>query len=628
MEKIEWLIKNQNAKYKFEENPSKESSINISKEIFDFLGGKENGDIITVILKKKDFLLAFSKIISNLPLFYFRNGPQKAEFTSNFFESNYSEIEEHFGKNERIQYKIKLRINDESTTRYYMYRIDGMKNFILRDFLIGENSSLVFIKNDDGELIIEPVVNVIKNQKNEKNILQNETSYSKSPIQKIFYGVPGSGKSYTIAKELETLGITKENESEYTKRIVFHPEYTNADFVGQILPQSTDDGDKISYPFVAGPFTQILAKAYTHKNKQYALIIEEINRGNAAAIFGELFQLLDRLSENENGESNGYTYTKDWSSYPIANDNINKAISDAYFQNRNDNDFAPFIPKENFEKYKTNIGIRLPPNLSIFATMNTSDQNVFKLDNAFKRRWDLQLIQNEFSETDEEIHQRDAQVEGFDFTWEEFRKAINEIITSSEWNSDYSSFSDKQIGCWFLKAIKTEDNDFIIAKNAFVNKVLEYLWDDVFSFEPNTIFKDDFKTFENLSEAIIDNENSDIFKELIKTKIDYYHDKIKNEIKPNNPIKRIKRKKTNFEDAGIKIGETITFSKDDTSAIVKENNKVSINGNEPISLTRASRQLVGDSAKETMNPYDYWTYNGKTITELFLEKLKQQNKDQ
>ncbi len=631
MEKIEWPIKNQNAKYKFEENPSKESSINISKEIFDFLGGKENGDIISVTLRKKDFLLAFSKVISNLPLFYWsKDCCQKAEFSSDFFETNYSEIEEHFGDNERIQYKIKLRINDESTTRYYMYRIDGMKNFILRDFLIGENSSLIFIKNDNGELIIVPVVDVKKNQKNEENALQNEKSSlfpNVPPQQTILYGVPGSGKSYTIAKELETLGINKENESEYTKRVVFHPEYTNTDFIGQILPQSKENGEKISYPFAAGPFTQILAKAYTHKNKNYALIIEEINRGNAAAIFGELFQLLDRLSEDENGSANGYTYTKGWSSYPITNDNINKAIFEAYSKNQADNDFAPFIPKENFEKYGLNIGIRLPPNLSLFATMNTSDQNVFKLDNAFKRRWDLQLIQNEFGETADEINQRDAQVEGFDFTWEQFRKAINEIITSSEWNSDYSSFSDKQIGCWFSKAIKTENGDFIIAKHSFVNKVLEYLWDDVFSYEPNTIFKDDFKTFENLSEAIIDNENSDIFKESVKTKIDYYQDKIKNEIKPNNPIKRIKREKTNFEDAGIKIGETITFSKDGTLAIVKENNKVSINGNEPISLTRASKQLVGASAKETMNPYDYWTYNGKTITELFLSKLRQQKKE-
>lgn len=504
MKKIEWPIKNQNAKYKFEENLSKESSINISKEIFDFLGGKENGDIINVTLRKKDFLLAFSKVISNLPLFYFRNGSQKAEFSSDFFESNYSEIEEHFGGNERIQYKIKLRINDESTTRYYMYRIDGMKNFILRDFLIGENSSLIFLKNDSGELIIVPIVEVMKKQSELLSQVDISLSSHVSPRQVIFYGVPGSGKSYTIAKELETLGITKESESEYTKRVVFHPEYTNTDFVGQILPQSMENGEKISYPFVAGPFTQILAKAYTHKNKQYALIIEEINRGNAAAIFGELFQLLDRLSEDENGSSNGYTYTKGWSSYPITNDNINKAIFEAYSLYKNDNDFEPFIPNGNFEKYKANIGIRLPPNLSIFATMNTSDQNVFKLDNAFKRRWDLVLIQNEFGETDDEIHQRDAQVEGFDFTWEQFRKAANKIITEE---NDTDSFSDKQLGCWFAKAerISDEEEQFIIPRKLFADKVLEYLWDDVFSFDEGIFFNiANYKTFADVAKSVED----------------------------------------------------------------------------------------------------------------------------
>jgi len=90
MEKIEWHIKNQNAKYKFSENLSKETSINISKEIFDFLGAKQSGDIITVTLRKKDFLLAFSKLISNLPLYYYRNGSQKADFNSEFFDTNYT----------------------------------------------------------------------------------------------------------------------------------------------------------------------------------------------------------------------------------------------------------------------------------------------------------------------------------------------------------------------------------------------------------------------------------------------------------------------------------------------------------------------------------------------------------
>jgi len=202
MEKIEWHIKNQNAKYKFSENLSKETSINISKEIFDFLGAKQNGDVITVVLRKRDFLLAFSKMISNLPLYYYRNGSQKADFTSDFFETSYNEIIEHFGEKEEIRYELKVRINDESTTRYYLYRIDGAKNFIIRDFLIGENSVLNFIK-DNGEIIIEPIINVIKkeNIEPEQSSSPKATKPAEPYEQIVFYGVPGSGKSYKIDNE-------------------------------------------------------------------------------------------------------------------------------------------------------------------------------------------------------------------------------------------------------------------------------------------------------------------------------------------------------------------------------------------------------------------------------------------
>lgn len=258
MEKIEWHIKNQNAKYKFSENLSKESSINISKEIFDFLGAKQNNDIIVVILRKNDFLLAFSKLISSLPLYYYRNGSQKAEFNSNFFESNYSEIVEHFGDNERIQYQVRLRINDESTTRYYLYRMDGAKNFILRDFLIGENSILNFIKNDNSEIIIEPVIKITNKDDSLENSPSNK-DYISPPTQTIFYGVPGSGKSHKIDEE------TKDLPEDQKMRVVFHPEYTNADFVGQILPNNTDG--TISYKFKPGPFTKILRRAYLNPSK-------------------------------------------------------------------------------------------------------------------------------------------------------------------------------------------------------------------------------------------------------------------------------------------------------------------------------------------------------------------------
>ena len=341
---------------------------------------------------------------------------------------------------------------------------------------------------------------------------QQSTPSTQTPTQIIFYGVPGSGKSHSIKKELAAKGIT--DLKEQTKRVVFHPEYTNADFVGQILPQSSDGGKTISYPFVPGPFTQILAKAYTHKETHYALIIEEINRGNAAAIFGELFQLLDRLDEDETESSNEKSYEKGWSSYPINNDNINKAIQEAY----NDSKIEPFISKDKFDLYKLNIGIRLPPNLSIFATMNTSDQNVFKLDNAFKRRWKLRLIPNKFKEEPEEINQRDAVVEGFDFTWNNFREAVNSIIINPDNSIDISSFADRQIGCWFTKAIK-KDEKYIIEKEVFVHKVLEYLWDDVCNGDIEIFFNENYKSFAELVEDVSEKGITDIFSENLKGKI-------------------------------------------------------------------------------------------------------------
>lgn len=314
-------------------------------------------------------------------------------------------------------------------------------------------------------------------------ISENDNNFSFPIIHKqiIFYGVPGCGKSYSIDKELDSLGLTTEKLKESNSaRVVFHPEYTNSDFIGQILPKV--EGDKVKYVFTAGAFAKILRKAYEKPNKNFALIIEEINRGNAAAIFGEVFQLLDRLEVEKDGYSAG------WSSYSIDNENLNAYIYGAY-----DKDYK--VPENGVEpskqignvNFSRNTGIRLPPNLSLFATMNTSDQNVFKLDNAFKRRWNLKMIPNEFDLNDEkQRNQCNAKVDGFDFTWGEFRLAVNKLITE---DSDSNSFSDKQLGTWFVKNVEGK-----ISSELFANKVLEYLWDDVFNFETEKLFKSDYKT--------------------------------------------------------------------------------------------------------------------------------------
>ena len=160
----------------------------------------------------------------------------------------------------------------------------------------------------------------------------------------LLYGVPGSGKSYTIEHEYCKPGSQVE-------RLVFHPDYTYSDFIGQILP-AVDDNGQVSYKFTAGPFTNILREAYNHPTTEYILIIEEINRGNAPAIFGEVFQLLDRKVEYREVDDDGFPIGT--SEYGITNANIAKIVYGD-------------------EKHK----VRIPSNLSIIGTMNTSDQNVF-----------------------------------------------------------------------------------------------------------------------------------------------------------------------------------------------------------------------------------------------------------
>ena len=291
---------------------------------------------------------------------------------------------------------------------------------------------------------------------------------SSTPTQTIYYGVPGSGKSHKIDEQ--TQNISEEQKI----RVVFHPEYTNADFVGQILP--VVDGDAVKYTFKPGAFTRILVAALKNPKKPYYLIIEEINRGNAAAIFGEIFQLLDRSSDG-------------WSSYCIMNDDINYEIRKT-------------VPELN---WTANTGIRLPPNLSLYATMNTSDQNVFTLDNAFQRRWEMELVQNQCSDSS----QMDAKitVNNQSITWKNFQTQINSIIGEKSNEGGLSSMEDKRLGCWFIKA-----ENGIIEEKKFANKVLKYLWDDAFKFYHQEIFESDIKNFEELQKRFFE-KGFDVFSE-------------------------------------------------------------------------------------------------------------------
>lgn len=330
-----------------------------------------------------------------------------------------------------------------------------------------------------------------------------------SPEQIIFYGVPGSGKSHEIKHKLENeYEIPEQQQDVFVERTVFHPEYTNADFIGQIMPKLVQG--KTDFVFKPGPFTSILKKALCDSQNRYVLIIEEINRGNAAAIFGELFQLLDRIgdaSKATSHEKEFNTYGKGWSEYFVMNSEINNYIRDS------DDTFDGKALDINGIHFSANTGIRLPPNLSILATMNTSDQNVFTLDNAFQRRWDMKLIENVFGDTEEETNQRNAFVDSAkQITWEKFQTAINIKIGKMSEDAGLSSMEDKRLGCWFVKAEK-QGNDYIISKDLFAEKVLKYLWDDAFKFCREKVFNG-YTNLESLIRDFKGDKEFSVFKDL------------------------------------------------------------------------------------------------------------------
>ncbi len=263
----------------------------------------------------------------------------------------------------------------------------------------------------------------------------------------ILYGVPGAGKSWKIKQDYC-------DNDKFIERIVFHPDYTYSDFIGQILPKIY--GETVEYSFEAGPFTRIMSKAFNNPGDMFYLIIEEINRGNAPAIFGDVFQLLDR---DEKGSSR----------YSVSNENI-----------------AKFIFGIDTEK------IFIPSNLTILATMNTADQNVFTLDTAFKRRWHMESIKNEI----EKCSHANTNICNTNVTWLQFATEINNVIIEN--SKDNISSEDNRLGAWFI-----EEKDLSNPK-WFAEKVLMYLWNDAFKFSRPEVFKSDCKTLDDVIDGFIE----------------------------------------------------------------------------------------------------------------------------
>ena len=379
---------------------------------------------------------------------------------------------------EKYEYVYGYQNFENSKKRMEKRKIDDLFNQLKR--LVDENP-----ENQD---YLNNILNPIKQP-------EHHDVHPHIPTQIIYYGVPGCGKSNKIREQLKD--VPEKNKV----RVVFHPEYTNAEFIGQILPKVNDH---ITYEFTPGPFTQIIKRAYLSPNERFYLVIEEINRGNAAAIFGDTFQLLDRLKAGEtdslgNDPANAAvnTFTEGWSQYFVQNDDVNVYIrkatkkADGSYEEKNDGEPIGEIEINDIH-FNANTAIRLPPNLSILATMNTSDQNVFTLDNAFQRRFDMGLVRNEFDLTKPAVNaQYNAEIDDTGIKWGQFWGWINAKITATL--KGLSSTEDKRLGVWFVSNVGG-----IIDDKIFAEKVLKFLWDDVFKFKRPQIFAKDVDTLEKL----------------------------------------------------------------------------------------------------------------------------------
>ncbi|WP_302427122.1 AAA family ATPase [Leyella stercorea] len=340
--------------------------------------------------------------------------------------------------------------------------------FTIRNYFAGGYSELRIKKADDGIFDIEITnVNTPYDDGKEDGLEEKEVMAKPSlSLQQIFYGAPGTGKSHTIKEE------TKESD---VIRTTFHPDTDYSTFVGAYKPTTallpicdelgqpmkigatTLHKEQIVYEFVAQSFLQAYVNAwkkFDKDDKQY-LVIEEINRGNCAQIFGDLFQLLDR---------NDYGF----SDYPIKADadmkrQLQKAFTGLVIAQK-DKINAMYEGKDIVSQVLNGDILLLPNNLYIWATMNTSDQSLFPIDSAFKRRWDWSYMPISDAENNWII-----EVDGSKYDWWQFLEKINEKIGS------ITNSEDKKLGYFFCKA-----QDGVISAKTFVGKVIFYLWNDVF----------------------------------------------------------------------------------------------------------------------------------------------------
>lgn len=359
------------------------------------------------------------------------------------------------------QGEVSTKKDKSSGKNFFRSNTDLFKSTLLTatQFIVSTSDKLTTLIYAVAEepLILNELKNIINNINASNSV---KTSSIKLGENIIYYGAPGTGKSHEINE------LTKKNN--YSVRTVFHPDTQYSDFVGCLRPSMGSSG--IEYSYKHGPFIEALVKALNDPAHHYYLIIEELNRAPAAAVFGEIFQLLDR----EDGQSQ-------------------------YKIDINDKDLLKLLNIE-LTTPLTNNKLYIPKNLSIYATMNSSDQAVMPLDTAFKRRWKFEYKPISFEDKDGKQGCPKGTIKfqtkngPEEIEWAVLAQTINRILSSE------SIPEDRHLGPWFVNKDELGNPDE--AQKCFTGKILMYLWDDVLRHgETSKLFHKDIKTFGGLISA-------------------------------------------------------------------------------------------------------------------------------
>lgn len=488
MDEIVKHINDTNASYRQPNaGDAKNTDLFLDNEHYAFF--EDSGEHITVRFHKENLSQAILFIASILP----RKFDQSAihciiEYSSKFVIDQLALLDALFKENGKSVDTITqvwnarknvIQKNGKVDNRFYFNGLmqdvvyldstgkERKAKFTVRNYMAGGYSELHIKKAEGGIFDIE-IKNVTTPYNDGKEDEIEEISCKNSclmPLQQIFYGAPGTGKSFKIKRDTK-------NQSKI--RTTFHPDSDYSTFVGCYKPTMNEDvkydkegnekscTKQIEYAFVAQAFLKAYVKAWkfycSAENgtaKAQYLIIEEINRGNCAQIFGDLFQLLDR---NEDG----------YSTYPIVADTDIQRYLSKEFEKVNIPDLLNAIYDDYdgniVEDIKNGIVLALPNNLYIWATMNTSDQSLFPIDSAFKRRWDWKYMP-----IDTKKENWNIEVDGKKYSWSDFLETVNEQIF------EVTKSEDKKLGFYFCRA-----NNHVVDAEKFVGKVIFYLYNDVF----------------------------------------------------------------------------------------------------------------------------------------------------